>query len=269
MVAPGHDEKTESIIGFGQIRRGWRDSRRRRCPVLFSLVGRNRGGAWIGRVAGLAWLHGLRNPGICRDLRPRQRVGIPPASADMAAGRWPGQRRCHLLCFLRQLSGRTRLFGAGRTGGCRYRECPCGAAGRFVRAASGVDVHNHLSALRPPTIGGNADKCLRLFLRVPEMPRHASAQARRLLRVLFLWFCQVSADSIGRRLLCALIAVFNRLCWLNSENYDFNRSSRLSVHFVGIRDVVDAGCRPSHACAKRLHRCRAAETQSGIRRALR
>lgn len=269
MVAPGHDEKIESTIGFGQIRRGWRDSRRRRRTVLFSLVGRNRGSTWIGRTAGVARIHGLRDPSLCPHLGCRQRVCIPPASADMAAGRWPGQRRCHLLCFLRQLSGRTRLSGAGRTGGCRYRECTCGAAGRFVRAASGVDVHNHLSALRPPTSAGNADKCLRLFLRVPEMPCHAAAQARRLLRVLFLWFGQVSANSIGRRVLCALIAVFKRLCWLNSENYDFNRSSRLSVHFVGIRDVADAGCRPSHAYAKRLHRCRAAETQSGISRTLR
>jgi hypothetical protein len=59
------------------------------------------------------------------------------------------------------------------------------------------------SALTCPECGAgddrnHADRCVPLFLRVHELPGGSAAQARRLLRLLFLRHDAVSADPGGR-----------------------------------------------------------------------
>jgi hypothetical protein len=53
---------------------------------------------------------------------------------------------------------------------------------------------HHLSALRYGEIGDHADRCLPVFLYLYWLRRDAAAEARRLLRVLFLWLGSVPAD---------------------------------------------------------------------------
>jgi hypothetical protein len=52
-----------------------------------------------------------------------------------------------------------------------------------------------LSALRLRRAGDDADRCLPIFLRVPELQDAAASEVGRLLRVLFVRFNEMSADS--------------------------------------------------------------------------
>src|SRR5262245_29144899 len=55
-------------------------------------------------------------------------------------------------------------------------------------------INNHLSALRHGEGGGDADGCVPVLLQLHRLWRDPAAQARRLLRVLLLWFGAMPAN---------------------------------------------------------------------------
>ena len=61
----------------------------------------------------------------------------------------------------------------------------------------GAAIHHHLSGLRSPADGDDADGRLPVLLRLPRLWGAPAAQARRLLRVLFLRLGAVPADPRG------------------------------------------------------------------------
>jgi hypothetical protein len=93
--------------------------------------------------------------------------------------------------------------------------------------------HHHLSELRPSGGGNHADGCLPVVLRLQRLRRTVEADARPLLRLLFLWLRPVSTRPgrllFGRRAALIVGSIYSyRTSFVSSAPHMLHRNVRSS-----------------------------------------
>jgi hypothetical protein len=197
-------------------------------PVTQVVVAASPGAEYRSRKGACKALFGARHRGIDsaaddREMTKKQAFAVVARRDLNGPGR--GQARDRAGRGSRMLAdSRKRVSGLAAAswacaGGSRFHRCvdSCGARGtvqkcRFgphlrwkagiaERICDAASVDAHLSRMRPPGGRRDADRRMPVLLSVQRLRRASQAEAGRLLRVLLLRHCPVSAQAGGRCML--------------------------------------------------------------------